>query len=335
MKQRGIAILLALSMALSLALTGCSQESSMIMAGIAMADEASSSAAGEAMQSALEESGYTVELAYAESADSQSTQISAMVEDGASILIVDPVDPEAASETLNSVTVDVSDVAVIAYRDPFEDGAANSYVGRDYYAMGKQEAEHLVDRLLLETRSDSITLEIVAGKGSSAEEAFEGAMDVLQTYIDAGTVEILSGNTDVEDCQTDDAAAWAEEMFSGLYADQELRAILCLGEGQAVEVVDTILTSYTGTIYPVVTGADVSAEALQYMSSNLLDMVSYCDTEPVVEQTLATVETIVAGATVDEEYLVDNTAVTTETYQELMVDSGLYTANVDGTFTEN
>ncbi|MCD7843161.1 MAG: substrate-binding domain-containing protein [Clostridiales bacterium] len=335
MKQRCIAILLALSLALSLALTGCSQESSMIMVGIAMASEETSSVAGEAMQSALEESGYTVELAYAESADDQSSQISAMVEDGASILIVDPVDPEAASETLTSVTVDVSDVAVIAYRDPLEDGAANSYVGRDYYAMGQQEAEHLVDRLLLETRDDSITLEIVAGKGSSAEEAFEGAMDVLQPYIDAGTVEIPSGNTSVEDCQTDDAAAWAEEMFSGLYSDQELRAIMCLGEGQAVEVVDTILTSYTGTIYPVVTGSDCSAETLAYMSSNLLDMVSYSDDDPVIEQTLATVETIVAGATVDEEYLLDNTAVTTDTYLELMVESGLYTANDDGTFTEN
>lgn len=339
MKNRGLAILLALSMIFSVALTGCGTEdssSAMIMVGVAMANEEASSDAGEAIKTQLEAAGYTVELAYADSGSAQASQISAMVEDGASILIVDPVDTDVATETLESITVDVSDVPVIAYRDPLESDDVDAYVGRDYYEMGKQQAEEIVTKLGVETRNDSITVEMVAGKGSSAERAVQGAMDVLQPYIDAGTVKILSGNTTASSCQTDDAATWTKQMLADYYAEEELRGILCLGEGQVVEVMDTILTNYTGIILPMVTGADCTPECLQYMSQNLLDMVSICDNDELISKTVDTVLNIVnAPDSVKKETLLENTAVNAENYTQLLVDSGLYTANDDGTFTKN
>jgi putative multiple sugar transport system substrate-binding protein len=338
MKKKICATVLALSMIFSLVLTGCNgqgESSAMVMVGVSMTNEENSSEAGERLKTELEEAGYTVELAYARSGSQQSEQISAMVDDGAKVLIVDAVDTAAAAETLESITVDVSDVAVISYRDPLDSDASDVYVGRDYYELGKLEAEHIVDRLLLETRNNSITLELVAGKGTSGEQAVAGAMEVLEPYITAGTVEILSGNTTAAQCQTDDAAKWAETMFSTTYAEDELRAILCLGEGQVLSVVDAIQTSYTGTIYPVVAGADCNAEILQYMSRGMLDMVTYSDADELIEQTVETVQKVVSGSSIDKEYLTQNTAVTTETYQELMVESGLYSINESGAFEKN
>lgn len=339
MKNRGLAIILALSMIFSIALTGCGQEdssSAMIMVGVAMANQETSSEAGEAIKTELEAAGYTVELAYADSGSSQADQISAMVEDGASILVVDPVDTDVAKETLESITVDVSDVVVIAYRDPLDTDYANAYVGRDYYEMGKQQAEEIVTKLSIATRSDCVTVEMVAGKGSSAEQAVQGAMDVLQPYIDTGVVKITSGNITAAACQTDDAAAWTKQILADNYTEEELRAILCLGEGQAVEVVDTILTDYTGIILPTVVGADCTPETLQYMSQGLLDMVSICDTDELVSRVVDVILNVVnAPDSVEKETLLENTVVTVDNYSQLLVDSGLYTANNDGTFTKN
>lgn len=351
MKYRIISHFLVLAMASTLFLTGCStspgdssadgsakapaNSSAMVMVGIALGSEETCGADGEAIKNSLDAAGFSTELAYADSSSAQSSQLSAMVEDGASILIVDAVDAAAAAKTLESVTVDVSDVTVIAYQNEIDSNVVDVFVGRDYYEMGQQQAQHLVQQLDLDNASEPVNIELITGMEDS-ERAFQGAMDVLQPYVDAGTVIIPSGNTSVEACQTEDVAAWAANLFSDLYATQELHGVLCLGNGQAVALVDSILTTYPGTIYPVITSADCTAEALQYMSCNLLSMASISSgEEQLSDKAVEAVQSAVRSSGSLEDYLLPNTAVTAETYQELLVESGAYTANDDGTFTKN
>lgn len=351
MKYRFFSIILVLAMSFTLCLTGCgtssgdssaagsgnapASSSAMVMVGIAMGSEETCGADGEAIKNGLDDAGFSVELAYADSSSAQSSQLSAMVDDGASVLIVNAVDAAAAAKTLESVTVDVSNVTVIAYRNEIDSNTVDVFVGRNYYEMGQQEAQHLVERLDLDNATAPVNIELITGMEDS-EQAFQGAMDVLQPYIDAGTVTIPSGNTTADACQTGDVAAWAANMFSGTYASQELHGVLCLGDGQAVALVDSVLASYSGTIYPVITGADCTADTLRYMSHNLLDMVSISSGEEGLSaKAVEAVQNTLSSTGSAEDYLLPNTAVTFETYRELLVDSGAYTANDDGTFTQN
>jgi putative multiple sugar transport system substrate-binding protein len=314
---------------------GLKGDPAMIMVGISMTGEDQNTKAGEKIQSVLEEAGHTVELAYASSAKEQAEQLSALVEDGAAVLVVDPVNSLEVEKTLESGSTDVSGVSVIAYSVPISAPCVKAYVGPDVYAAGKEQAQRVVEQLGLEEAKKSggkaQSVELIAGNG--AERAIEGAMEVLQPYVDAGVVEMPSG-TEAAECYTEDTAGRVQELCKGTYADREMGALLCLGEGQAVSAVEALMGSYTGAAFPVVTGCGCDEKAAEYLASHLLSMVAlYEDTDPAQLAGEA-----IAAASGGEEWsdqVSKCTAVTADNYKELLVDSGLYTAHKGGTFTKN
>lgn len=349
MRNKGIALALAGAMLCSLLFVGCAQSggdgsastgadgnssAAMTLVGVAMASEESSGSAGEAVKDLLEEGGYTVELAYADTDTQQSEQISAMLEDGASILILDPVDSETAVSKLDSIMVDVSDVPVIVYRDVLEADSIAACISRDYTEMGRQQAEYLQEALQLDkaTADDPVTLEFATG-GNGGELALSGALEVLQPYLDAGTVQVLSGKTTAADCKVTDASAWVKELCGGLYAEQELGGILCLGNGQAAAAASALMECYPGKLFPTVTGADCSSDVIQDMQQNLIGMISIYDSDALVQTLLNTVQEATADAkSISQPEYAVNAAVTTADYQELLIDSGLYVRGDDGTY---
>lgn len=367
MKNNLFAMILALTMVLLLALTGCSSSktgdssttagtggssnAAMIMVGVSMSGEENNSI-GVALTSGLEGAGYTVEVAYTTDADEQTKQISAMVEDGAKILIVDPVNTEKVQKALESIAVDVSDVVVIACGDSMDSNAVNVYVGRDEEEFGKQSAQEVLTRLgLVEDTNDddkdaddeddgeTYTVELLSDGGNTSQVAFNSAMKVLKPYVDAGKLVIRSGHTTGSACKTEDVASTMKSLLTTTYADEELNAILCLGRGQAVPVIETIFSSYQGNVYPVITCGDVTTETVQYLSTNLLDMVSYYDQAELVSGALSAVQAAIdakdSGEMSVKEKISANTAVTADTLDEKLIDSGLFVRNNDGTFSQN
>jgi putative multiple sugar transport system substrate-binding protein len=176
------------------------------------------------------------------------------------------------------------------------------------------------------------TVELVAGNG--AGQAIAGAMEVLKPYVDKGAVTISAG-TDVAACHTLDAAERIRELCSGAYADQELNAVLCLGEGQAEQVIEALKENYTGAAWPVVTGYGCNEELVANLASHMLNMVTYAEEltkEQLTEKAVALAD---ASEEETEDSLIPCTAVTGSNYKELLVETGLYTAHKGGTFTKN
>ena len=334
MIRRISAVILALAMLL--VLSGCGQNSSaMIMVGLAMTGEDESTGIGGDIQAALEEAGHTVELAYGATAQEQTQQISDLVKDGAAVLVVHPVDSVAVEELFKSGKSDVSNVAVIACGAPIADESVKAYIGPDLSEAGRQQAEQVVKELALDEGpiEQPCTVELVAGNG--AGQAIGGAMEVLQPYVDKGAVAISSG-TDVAACHTLDAAGRIRELCSGIYADQELNAVLCLGEGQTEQVIEALKENYTGAAWPVVTGYGCNEELVADLAAHMLSMVTYAEEltkEQLTEKTVALADASTEEETQDS--LTPCTAVTGSNYKELLVETGLYTAHKGGTFTKN
>lgn len=348
MKYKILSVILALAMMFALA--GCTSSSgdtsstggngntAMTMVGVSVTGTADTNPYGAALESRLKEQGYSVELAYAGNGQ-QTTQISDMVSDGAALLIVESEDAAAVKKALESVSVDVSTVHVIALDTPVESDSVNAYVGVDYADLGRQQAEYVADVLKLEARDeedDPLTIEFLADQSGSSKKALEGAMSVLKPYMDKGMLQVLSGSITADAIETADAGAWAADLFSTVYSDTDLNALLCFGENQGEAVVDAIFSGYKGNIFPVITTAGNSALSLEYLSKNYIGMLSICDSGDIADNAVEAVAAIAnASGKPIHEQLTAATAVTGSDYQSLLVDSGLYTANEDGTFTRN
>lgn len=349
MKYKISSVILALTMIFALA--GCSSapadasssnggntNAAMTMVGVSVTGTAETNPYGSALESRLKEQGYSVELAYSGSGQ-QVKQISDMVSDGASLLIVESEDVNAVKKALESVSVDVSAVHVIALDTPVQSSSVNAYVGVDFADLGKQQAEYVVNALKLDSlpeECDPLTIEFVGDQTSGTQKALEGAMSVLKPYMDEGTLEVLSGNTTANSIEAADANAWATELFSTTYLDTDLNAVLCFGDQQGEAVVDAVFSSYQGNIFPTVVTAGNSARSVEYLSKHYLGMVTTTDTKSIIDNTIAAVTAIVdASGKPIHEQLTAVTAITTTDYQAALLDSGLYTANDDGTFTKN
>lgn len=323
------AILLALGMLLCLA--GCGQSNAMIMVGLALTDGEQET--GTVLQSALEEAEHSVELACAKSAQEQTEQLTSLMQDGASVLVIHSVDSVAVENLFSESKSDASNLSVIACGAPINAECVKAYVGPDLYDAARQQAQQVVKELNLDEPERACTVELVAGNG--AERAVAGAMEVLQPYVDKGIV-IITAGTDVASCHTLDAAGRIAQLCNGTYADHELDAVLCLGEGQTKQTIEALREHYTGAAWPVVTGYGCDEEIVGYLRDKMLNMTVYADElspEQLTEQVTAAVE-----ATDEEEVqdkLLPCQAVTRSNYKKKLVETGLYTANKDGTFTKN
>lgn len=325
------AALLALSMLL--VLCSCGQSNAMIMVGLSMTSADQSAGTGESVQATLEEAGHAVELAYAQSAEEQSQQINDLVKDGAAVLVIHPVDSVEVEKLFSSGKSDVSDVTVIACGAPICSDCVKAYVGPDVTEAGRQQASRVVQELgLAEQGDEKYHVELVAGNG--AQRALEGAMEVLQPYVDAGRV-VISGGSDVESCCTQDAAGRIRSLCKGAYARQELNAVLCLGEGQAEQVVAELKSSYTGASWPVITGYGCNETSVEYLAAHMLSMVTYPEELSADQLTEKAVAIASASAEEIQDALTPCTSVTANDYKKLLVDTGLYTPNEGGTFTKN
>lgn len=321
-----------LMLGMLLCLSGCGQSNAMIMVGLALSGAQEGDKTGAALQSALEESGHSVELACAGSAEEQTEQIGNLIRDGASVLVVQSVDSVAVENLFSDPKNDVSNVTVIACGAPITAECVKAYVGPDLYDAARQQAEQVVKELNLDEPERSYTVELVAGNG--AERAVAGAMEVLQPYVDKGTVTISAGS-DVESCHTEDPAARIAQLCKGTYAEQELDAVLCLGEGQTKQVIEALKEDYLGAAWPVVTGYGCDEELVGYLAAKMLNMTAYPDELTTEELTEKVTAAIVATEEEKQDTLLPCHAVTRSNYKKLLVETGLYTKNKDGSFTKN
>ena len=321
---------------------------------------------GSYLQKQFEDAGYEVELTYSDNeTDRQVNDIQNLISDGVNLLVVAAIDGEA----LNTVMDEAADagIPVISYDRLIKSDAVSYYISFDNYTVGTLQGQYVVDTLDLDNAGDkTYNIEFTAGDpaDNNAGYFFNGAFDVLKPYIDAGTLNVVSGQTDFDSvatpaCDTQTALERMQNILASYYADgTQLDVALCSNDSTALGVTQAIESDYAGDNTVLITGQDGDEANLANIVDGKQSMTVYKAVANEAVVTLDLAKAMLAGDTVDESlieksgwdfecaydtesyetsegnkcpsFLLVPTVVTKDNLQEALVDPGYYTMDDDG-----
>ena len=302
---------------------------------------------GDNMKSQLEAAGYTVDLQYAANdIPTQVSQLQNMIANGCEVLVIASIDGSALGTVLEEAKA--ANIPVIAYdRLIMGSDAVTYYATFDNWDVGVKQGTHIVEALDLDNAEGPFNIEFITGDpgDNNINFFFDGAISVLQPYIDAGKLVALSGQYDkmtvaTEGWATDKAQARFETILGTYYADQPLHAVLASNDSTALGVINALDSSYNNDVWPVVTGQDCDIANMPHIINGKQAMSVFKDTRTLASRVVEMVDAIMKGAEppindtetynndvkVVPSFLCEPVAGTIDNYKELLVDSGYYTA---------
>ncbi|MBQ9252994.1 MAG: sugar-binding protein [Clostridia bacterium] len=301
---------------------------------------------GANMEAQLIEAGYEVDLQFASNdVQTQLSQVENMIANGAEVLVIAAIEGSSLGEAL--AMAKENEIPVIAYdRLLMESDAVSYYATFDNYKVGTVQGTYVKDALDLENAAGPFNLEITAGDpgDNNAGYFYQGAIDVLKPYIDAGKLVIKSGQIEFTDVATptwatETAQTRAENILSSFYADgSNVDVWLCSNDSTALGVENALAANYNGT-YPIITGQDCDIANTKNMIAGKQSMSVFKDTRTLAAQVVKMVGQILKGEEVDvndietynnnvitvPSFLCEPVFADVNNYKELLVDSGYYT----------
>lgn len=301
---------------------------------------------GANMEAQLKEAGYEVDLQYASNdVQTQVSQVQNMISSGANVLVIAAIEGSSLGEALDMAKE--AGIPVIAYdRLLMNSDAVSYYATFDNYMVGTKQGEYIEKTLDLANAAGPFNMEITAGDpgDNNAGYFYQGAIDVLQKYIDEGKLNVVSGQVEFEKVATpawatETAQSRAENILSSYYADgTNIDVWLCSNDSTAMGVENALAANYNGT-YPVITGQDCDIENVKNMLAGKQSMSIFKDTRTLASQVVKMVGQILTGATVDvndtetydngtgviPSFLCEPVFADVNNYKELLIDSGYYT----------
>nr|MBQ8245287.1 sugar-binding protein [Oscillospiraceae bacterium] len=302
---------------------------------------------GSNMKEQLEAAGYAVDLQYAANdIATQVSQIENMIANGCEVLVIASIDGEALGTVLDQAKA--AGIPVIAYdRLIMNSDAVSYYATFDNWDVGVKQGEFIVEALDLANAGDKVyNIEYITGDpgDNNINFFFDGAISVLQPYIDAGTLNCVSGQTEKQtvataNWATDAAQARFENILASYYSDgTQLDAVLASNDSTALGVANALASSYTGS-YPVLTGQDCDIASVKNMLAGTQSMSVFKDTRTLAAKTVEMVDALMKGVeppindteTYDNgtgiipSFLCEPVAATVDDIQSLLIDSGYYT----------
>ena len=305
---------------------------------------------GDNMKAELEAAGYEVELQYAANdVATQANQIENFITNGCDVLVVASIDGSALDEVLGKGKD--AGCTIIAYDRLLTDTEnVDYYATFDNYKVGTIQGTYLIEKFDLENTDQVYTMEVFAGSpdDNNARYFYQGAMDLLQPYIEAGKLNVVSGQYDFETCAilgwgTDDAQARMENLLTAYYADGSFPQIvlspndsLALGVANALEA-----AGCTAEEWPTITGQDCDIANTKNIIAGKQAMSVFKDTRTLAAKVVEMVDCVLLGDEVpvnDTEtydngvkvvpsFLCDPVYADVNNYSELLVESGYYTAD--------
>ena len=302
---------------------------------------------GESLKKQLEEAGYDVDLQFAANTPSQQVaQVKKMIDDGAKVIILAAIDNFELQDVL--ARAKSTGVKIIAYdRLIMASDAVSYYVTFDNWAVGVKQGEFIENALDLKNAGDkTYNIEFITGDSfdNNINFFYDGAMSVLQKYLDSGTLVCRSGQTEKMEVATEgwssgNAQSRFEDILNTYYWNTPLHAVLASNDSTAQGVVAALRTSYYQAEYPVITGQDCDIVSVKYMLDDKQAMSVIKDTRVMVAKTVEMADAILKGAEVpvNDNKTYDNGAgiiptfqcepsvCTKDNIQDLLIDSGFYT----------
>lgn len=305
---------------------------------------------GENLDRFLSEMGYEVDLQYADNeVQLQVSQIENMITRGAEVLIIAPVDGGSLSAVLDEAKS--AGVRVIAHDRFITDTENVDCVGTfDNSRVGGLQGEYIVEELDLDNTDETFNLEIVSGSldDDNATYFLNGAIEVLQPYIDSGQLIIQSGQTTREQTateawQTHVAQARVDNILTTYYTEEVVDVVLCSNDSTALGAISALKSAGYGSTQPmpIITGQDCDIANVEAMIAEEQSMSVFKDTRALAEVVAEMADTFIKGSEpeyndtttyhngskVVPAFALEPVIVTLENYEEKLFDSGYYTAD--------
>lgn len=314
---------------------------------------------GNNIKQQLEELGYNVDLQFAEDdIPTQANQIDNMITQGVNLLIIAPIDGTALSGQLDSAGE--AGIPVISYDRLIRDNENVSYyTSFDNYDVGAQMGTSLLIGMGIlnadgedagVSPDEPYNIELFGGSpdDNNAPFFFNGAMDVIQPYIDSGVLRVKSGQTDFDTVATmrwDAATAQSrmDNLITSTYSDgSRVDGVLSPLDSMSIGILGALKGAGYGTDaqpYPTVTGQDAEIAGIKSIMAGEQYSTIFKDTreladaavqmavavlsgeEPEVNDT----ETYDNGVKVVPSYLLKSEIITKDNVQSSLVDTGYIT----------
>lgn len=203
---------------------------------------------GKYMEEFLRKNGCEVYLSFEDNdIERQIENIDKYIDNGAEIIVVAPVEMDGLTEILKKASK--KKVKVVAYdRLIMDTENVSYYVSFDNYKVGELQAEYIKNALELDKNKDTFRLEILSGDENdlNSEFFYDGAMKILEPYIDGGRLVVTSGlktleETAVEDWKIDSAKENFTKVLDSAYnGGDRPDAILCANDTLAIGAVEAL-----------------------------------------------------------------------------------------------
>ncbi|AUI51967.1 sugar-binding protein [Arthrobacter crystallopoietes] len=317
---------------------------------------------GKAIQQGLEELGYQVDLQYANNdIPTQQQQVDQMITSGADLLILAPLDGTALAPQIQAAVG--ADVPIISYDRLIRNSAdVDLYVTFDNYKVGSEQATALLTGLgVLDEQGQRTSekgpfnVELFGGSldDNNATFVYGGAMEVLQPFIDDGTIVIASKQTELSQIATKDwsqqeAQARMDNLITSTYTgSRKVDAVLTPNDAVARGVITSLRNagygptlSSEGKPMPVTTGQDAEIASVKLIEDQVQYATVFKNTKLLAAQTVDSAvkllngeepevndsESYDNGAMVVPSFLMPIEVVKEKNIDEVLVESGYYTA---------
>ncbi|MDR7382727.1 multiple monosaccharide ABC transporter substrate-binding protein [Promicromonospora iranensis] len=315
---------------------------------------------GDAVKTGLEEAGYDVDLQFAgDDIPTQQQQIDAMINKGAEALIIASIDGTALGSQLDAAAA--ADIPVISYDRLIRDSEnVDFYVTFDNYEVGVQQGTSLLTGLGIldengEEAADApegpFNVELFAGSpdDNNAGFFFEGAMSVLQPYLDDKTLVVPSEQTDfgtvaIQRWEQEGAQERMENLLTSTYTkgDQTIDGVLAPADVLSRGIITALKNSGYGKgdqDMPIITGQDAEAASAKLIVDGDQYSTIFKDTRLLAEQAVVAATSFLEGETpeandtetydngelVVPSYLLPTVIVTEDNLEAELVESGYLT----------
>jgi len=232
----------------------------------------------------------------------QQNQISAMVTNGAKVIVIGAKDGKQLGTQLQQAAD--AGVKIIAYDRLIENTPnVDYYVAFDNFEVGKLQGQALLDGL--EARSGHgapWNIELFSGSPDDANSAvfFNGAMEVLQPKIDDGTLVVGSGQTDIQQTATqgwkaENAQSRMDSILTSTYGSKALDGVLSPNDTLARAILTSASQAGKDVKTLTVTGQDSEVESVKSIMAGDQYSTINKDTTLLVAQTIDMIKSLQAG----------------------------------------
>lgn len=292
--------------------------------------------------------GYGTDLQYGEDViENQVSQIENMITKGVKVLVIAAIDGDSLTDVLQKAHD--QGIQVVAYdRLIMNSEYVDYYATFDNFKVGVQQASYIEEKLGLKDGKGPFNIELFGGSpdDNNAYFFYDGAMSVLQPYIDSGKLVVRSGQTKMEQIATlrwDGATAQArmDNLLSAHYTSENIDAVLSPYDGISIG----ILSSLKGVGYgsgskpmPIVTGQDAELASVKSILAGEQTQTVFKDTRELAKKAVSMVQSILEGTEAEvndtktydngvkvvPSYLLEPVSVDKENVEQALVDTGYY-----------